>query len=52
MRAPLAAVALGLLVVGPAHAQDEKTKILDLEGKVIDLTERVESTGGTQVGWR
>jgi outer membrane protein OmpA-like peptidoglycan-associated protein len=50
VRAPLAAVVLGLLVAGPAHAQDEKTKILDLEGKVIDLTERVESTGGKQVG--
>jgi outer membrane protein OmpA-like peptidoglycan-associated protein len=51
VRAPVALVALSVLVLiaGMAHAQDEKGKILDLQGKIIDLKERVESTGGKQL---
>jgi outer membrane protein OmpA-like peptidoglycan-associated protein len=50
VRAPIVVMALALLSAGPALAQEEKGKILDLQGKVVDLKERVESTGGKQVG--
>jgi outer membrane protein OmpA-like peptidoglycan-associated protein len=50
VRAPIVVMVLAVLAAGPALAQDEKGKILDLQGKVIDLKERVESTGGKQVG--
>jgi len=42
----LLAIAAALLAAGPAAAQNETGKIIGIEGKVIGLTERVESIGG------
>jgi outer membrane protein OmpA-like peptidoglycan-associated protein len=50
VRASIVVAAVAVLAAGPALAQEEKTKVLDLQGKVIDLKARVESTGGKQVG--